>query len=92
MYARRFDRRILESLIQDSIPDVLFYYYFFRKPEEDFTIWNVVQYSMTRALSESMGVDVSMLSQNPLTKHLAMTNFDRIHRHYDAQRLDLQEL
>jgi serine/threonine protein kinase len=92
MYARRFDRRILESLIQDSIPDVLFYYYFFRKPEEDFTIWNVVQYSMTRALSESMGVDVSMLSKNPLTKHLAMTNFDRIHRHYDAQRLDLQEL
>jgi serine/threonine protein kinase len=92
VYAGHLDDARLASLMQDAIPDILFYYYFFIKPAEDFTVWNVVQYSVTRALAISLGVDIGLLSENPLNEHLLMTNFATIHRHYETQRLDLTEL
>ena len=81
-----FDVTALVDVKEASVREKLLYYAFAVKPVRDFTIWNVVQYSMIHALSDTMSVDIHAVSHSPLSEHLMMTNFDERHVHYEMQR------
>ena len=85
-YKDVFDVAALADVKDASVRETARYYAFVIKPDRDAAIWNVAQYSVISALAAAMRVDIHSVAHSPLNEHLAMTNFDDLHRHYERQR------
>ena len=85
-YKDVFDVATLPAVKDASVSETARYYIFAIKPSRDFAVWNVAQYSVISALAAAMHVDIQLVANSPLSEHLAMTNFEELHRHYEMQR------
>jgi serine/threonine protein kinase len=71
------------KLIPISIFYILFYYLFILPTPRDFTIWNVVQYSVIRSISTILDIDIEYLASNPFNLVIVLDNFNELHKYFE---------
>jgi serine/threonine protein kinase len=86
--------RAYAKILQLSTFYIVFYYLFLERPPINFTIWNIVQYSVTKAISKLLEIDIEFLASNPFHPILENSNFSHIHTYYNIckERLRLTDL